>query len=181
MRFSLTGDLDALTRFGARVAALGKPSTMTALSKALADEALNLLQQGFVKQQDPYGKPWFPKRFNDGRRILRGKTGQLEKSFYRAYAGADGAIITSRARHAFVTLGTGVYGPRKQPIKAKPGKALRFRGPGGGWMFRKQVDGSPQRLVMPLPGKPSPIWNRALKARAKAFLLQRLGKVGRAA
>lgn len=177
MRGSLTGDFDALIRFGDAVGKLAKPSTMTALAKDLADEALNLVQQGFVKQQDPYGRPWYPKKYPDGRRILRGKSGQLEKSFFRAYVGPDGAIITSRAFHSkFAQSGTGIYGPSRKPIRSKAGKVLRFRGSGGKWIFRTQVDGSPQRIIVPLKGRPSATWNRALKARAAAFMRGRLSK-----
>lgn len=181
MRFTLTGDLSALTRFGNKVASLGKPSTLTALSKELADEALFQVQRGFVEQRDPYGRPWHPKKYPDGRRILRGKTGQLERSFRRVYAGADGAIISSRAPHAIFTLGTGRYGKSGQPIKPKRAKALRWRGPGGKWVFAKQVEGSRQRLLLPLPGQPSPIWQKALTERARAFIMKRLGKVARGA
>ncbi len=176
MQGTLTGDFGALDRFGLKVGNLGRPPVLKALNAALGDEALNLIQQGFASQQDPYGRPWFPKRFPDGRRILR-RGGALEKSWFRKYLGPDAVIVGSRAYHAkFAQSGTGIFGPSRKPITAKTGRALRFRGPGGKYIFRKSVDGSPQRMMIPAKGFPSVIWNRALRARAAAFMRSQLSK-----
>lgn len=170
MQGSLTGDLSVLVAFGERIGKMGSPAAMRGLNAALGDEALNLIQQGFAKQQDPYGRPWFPKRFPDGKKILR-SGGALEKSWFRSYVGPDVVIVTSRARHAvFAQRGTGIFGPSRQRIHPKTGRALRFRGPGGGFIFRKSVAGSPARMMVPTKAMPSLIWNRALRARALAYL-----------
>lgn len=176
---TLTGDFGGLTRFANKIEKLASPSALTSLSRALADEALNLAHQGFAQEQDPFGRPWFPKKFPDGRKILRGATGQLGRSFFKAAVGADGFTIGNRARHApFVQAGTGIYGASHKPIMPKAGKALRFRGPNGRWMFRKHVDGSPPRPILPTSGKLPPAWARAFEKRAVAFLKQRLGRTG---
>jgi hypothetical protein len=170
---SLSGDFGALTAFSNRVAAFGSPATMRQISKEIADEGLNLVQKGFAEQRNPYGSPWFPKKYNDGRKILRGATGKLERQFVRLYAGADAAIIGSKSPEAvFAQSGTGIYGPKHRPIVAKK-KALRFKA-GGRWMFAKSVEGSPQRLMMPTPHHNSIYWGKAFQARVSAFMRGRL-------
>lgn len=179
MRGSLSGDFGGLTRFAKKIEKLSSPAALKALSRDLADEALNLAQDGFTKEQDPFGRPWFPKRYPDGRKILHGATGQLGRSFFKANVTADGFQIGNRAKHAaFVQKGTGIYGPSHKPIVPKTGKALRFRGPGGKFMFRKKSDGSPPRPILPTSGKLPAAWARAFEKRAVAFLRNRLGRTG---
>lgn len=171
---SLSGDFGSLTAFGNRVGGLANPSFMRQVSKEIADEGLNLVQVGFSQQRNPYGSPWFPKKYPDGRSILRGSSGKLERSFIRLYAGPDAAIIGSKAREAvFAQSGTGIYGPRKQRITPKRGRALRFK-IGGRWAFAKSVEGSRQRLMMPLEHRPSIYWGKAFQARVSALLRNRL-------
>lgn len=172
---SLSGDFGKLTAFSSRVAAFGNPATMRQISKEIADEALFQVQKGFSEQRDPYGPPWAPKKFNDGRKILRGTSGRLERSFVRLYAGPDAAIIGSKSRYAiFAQTGTGIYGPRGQRITAKSGKSLRFK-LGGRFVFAKSIAGSPQRLMMPTPHRNSIYWGKAFQARVSAVLRARLG------
>lgn len=171
---SLSGDFSKLTAFGERVGAFGSPATMRQISKEIADEALFQVQKGFVEQRDPYGTPWFPKKFPDGRSILRGTSGKLERSFVRLYAGPDAAIIGSKAREAvFAMSGTGIYGPSGRRITPKAGRALRFKA-GGRWMFAKSVEGSRQRLMMPTPHRNSVYWGKAFQARVSAVLRARM-------
>jgi phage gpG-like protein len=172
---TLTGDLDSLVLFGERVGALGSDRVIRGLYKELADEALFQIQDGFAKERDPYGRPWFPKKHNDGRRILRGASGKLIKSFRRLYLGADAAIVGSTAFHAkFAQTGTGIHGPSKRRIYPKLGRALRFKGPGGKFIFAKSVEGSRQRMMVPLKGLPAPIWMLAMRRRAKSYLQRRV-------
>lgn len=58
MRGTLTGSCDALTRFGNAVASLGSTRGMTELSRELGAEVVKLAEQGFAKEQDPYGIAW---------------------------------------------------------------------------------------------------------------------------
>jgi phage gpG-like protein len=171
---SLDGDFGKLTAFGDRVERLGSTATMREISKAIADEGLSLVQQGFAEQRNPYGFPWQAKKFDDGRRILRGASGKLERSFVRLYAGPDAAIIGSKAREAvFAQSGTGIFGPRHARITPKKGKFLRFKS-GGRFVFARSVEGSPQRLMMPMPHRAAPLWMRAFKSRASAVMRSRL-------
>lgn len=171
---SLTGDFNKLTAFGNKVASLGSTSTMTAVAKVIADEALFQVQVGFSQSRDPYFRPWADKKYSDGRGPLRGATGKLQRSFVRLYAGPDAAIIGSRVREAvFAQSGTGIYGPRKQPITPKRGKFLRFKA-GGKWIFARQVEGSPQRLMMPQKWHSSRQWSQAFEHRVSAYLKTRI-------
>jgi hypothetical protein len=185
---SLDGDFGSLTAFGSRIGNLASPSFMRQVSKEIADEALFQVQKGFVEQRDPYGVPWAPKKFPDGRPVLRGTSGRLERSFVRLYAGPDAVIIGSKAREALFTYGTGIYGPRKQRIFPKKGRALRIptgmqgRSSSGRFttkgIFFRSVAGSPRRLTMPLEHRSSSEWGRAFKKRVSALLRARLAGRG---
>jgi hypothetical protein len=91
--------------------------------------------------------------------------------------GADGLTIGNKARHAPFVQQERIYGPKHKPIVPEAGKALRFRGPNGKWMFRTKSDGSPTRPILPTLGRLPPSWSAALNKRAVAFLKNRLGKV----
>lgn len=175
MRGTLTGSFDALTRFGSAVASLGSTRRMAELSRELGAEVVRLAEQGFAKEQDPYGIAWARKRFPDGRKTLQGATGKLAKSFGIKAVGAWGVVVASNLeRSRFPQSGTGVYGPTKSRIRPKTGKALAFTSSLGKPIFRASAKGQPQRRLVPVAGLPSPTWNRALKARAVAFLKKRL-------
>ena len=56
----------------------------------------------------------------------------------------------------YVSLGTGIYGPKGAPIKPKKGKALVFRGRDGELVYARQVKGMP----------PNPFLTNALRVGA---------------
>lgn len=174
---SLTGNFAGLTAIGKRVAGLANPAFARALNKEFADEALFQVQAGFAQQRDPYGAPWFPKVFDDGRKILRGKSGRLERSFFRRYLGPDATIIGTNNPEARFQGGTGIYGPSGRRIYPK-GRALRIPGAGrggkNGAMFFRSIAGARPRLMVPQQWRPSQLWNRALRARASAYILSRV-------
>lgn len=181
---SLAGDLEALTRFGDRVAEIGSARVLTRLNTELAKEAIIQARDGFREERDPYGKKWPPKVFPDGRKILR-HNDKLYNGFRVTRANANGFEITNVEPHAKFTFGTGIYGKRGQRIYPKRARALVIGGSQGrnastGQFTRnlafRSVKGSPQRLIVPLPGKPSPIWQRALKKRATNFLVKYFAK-----
>jgi len=174
---SLSGDFGKLTAFGKRIGGLATPAFARGINKEFADEALYQVQVGFAQEKDPYGTPWFPKVFNDGRKILRGKSGKLERSFFRRYVGPDAAIIGTNNPEARFQGGTGIFGPSGKRITAR-GRALRIPGTGrggkNGAMFFRSVKGARPRLMVPQQWRPSPIWNRALRQRAAAYILSRV-------
>lgn len=55
------------------------PSLIDEMGQLAAEEVLDLIQEGWSKQSDPYGKRWLQKKRPDGRAILVGKTLQLKK------------------------------------------------------------------------------------------------------
>ncbi len=87
----------------------------------------------------------------EGRRRAPVRTGRLKNQIrYRAYRRGDkvtGVISvtalnpeTGQDYAFFVTKGTGIFGPKKQPIRAKNGGALKFK-IGGRVIIRKSVKG----------------------------------------
>lgn len=184
MRGTLTGDFAGLERFTQKVSDLGGDRALTALNKALGAEAIVQARDGFREERDPYGKPWAKKAFPDGNKILR-KSGKLYAGWYLSSVSAQGYTIANREDHSKFTFGTGIYGKSKKPIVPKNGRALRIpgaagRGVGGrfksGALFVRSVKGSPQRLIVPLSGRPSPIWMRGLRKAATKFLVERFRK-----
>lgn len=184
MQGSLTGDFAALERFGKKVGELGGNRALTALSKALGAEAIVQARDGLREERDPYGQKWAKKVFPDGNKILR-KSGKLYSGWYLSSVGPGGYTLSNTQDYAKFSKGTGVYGPSGQPIRPKTAKALRVPGPvrrGGGGRFTsgaaffRSVKGQPQRLMVPVKGRPSPIWMRALKKRATQFLIDRFRK-----
>jgi hypothetical protein len=184
MRGTLTGDFAGLERFAQKVADLGGQRGLTALNKALGAEAIVQARDGFREERDPYGTKWAKKAFPDGNKILR-KSGKLYAGWYLSTVTAQGYTLSNKEAHARFTWGTGIHGPSGQPIRPKNGRALRIPGPvnrgqGGrftsGAQFFASVKGSPRRLIVPLAGKPSPIWMRGLKKAATKFLVDRFRK-----
>jgi hypothetical protein len=179
---SLSGDFSALDRFSDAIGNLGSSKVMTDLNREIGAEVVKLTERGFDREQDPYGLPWHRKAWPDGRKTLQGSTGKLAKSFSIKAVGPWGVVVASSlARSRFPQAGTGVYGPSKQRIKPKAGKALAFKSGAGATLFRASFKGQQQRRLVPVQGLPSPTWNRALASRARAFILKRLGKVARVA
>jgi hypothetical protein len=185
MRGSLTGDFAALERFGKKVGDLGGSRALTALNKALGAEAIVQARDGFREERDPYGQKWAKKVFPDGNKILR-KSEKLYGGWYLSSVSSSGYTLSNKQFYAkFHQSGTGEFGPKKTRIYPKSKKALRIPGPvnrgaGGrftsGAQFFASVKGSPQRLMVPVPGRPSPIWMRSLKQAATKFLVDRFRK-----
>jgi hypothetical protein len=51
------------------------------VQRAQAEEGLDLVQQGFSGEEDPYGKKWKDKKKPDGRKNLHGKTSRLRRGW----------------------------------------------------------------------------------------------------
>lgn len=78
--------------------------------------------------------------------------GQLRASINIRYL-QDAVVIATGVKHAIpVHEGTGIYGPRKAPIRPKRARVLAWRS-GGRWHFARQVRGT----------KPNPFMARAAK------------------
>ena len=57
------------------------PELLSEMSQAVGNEALGLVLEGFNRQADPYGKPWEPKKVDDGRLVLHGYTTNLKRGW----------------------------------------------------------------------------------------------------
>ena len=115
MRFgSLSGDINALKRFGDAIGKLGSTSVLTELSREIGDEVIKLAERGFDREQDPYGIKWYRKTYPDGRKVLSGATGKLATSFSIKAAGPWGVVVASSlTRSRFPQSGTGLYCDRR--------------------------------------------------------------------
>jgi phage gpG-like protein len=164
-RGSLTGDFAKLEGWAKRIGDVGGAAKLKELSENLAEEALELVAQGFENERDPYGKKWQRKRFPDGRQVLVGKTARLRRGWHRKSVTAQGFQIAPAVNYAkYHQNGRG-------PITAAPGKMLRFM-VGGKPVFRKSVGPAPARKMVPGKGRLPSAWRRSLLAVAKAFFTE---------
>jgi hypothetical protein len=180
---SLTGDIAALDRFGAKVADVFGARVLTQLSKALGKENVVQIRDGFREERDPYGNAWAPKVFADGNKILR-KSGKLYDSWYVSQADASGWRVESKEKYAKFQFGTGIYGSGHK-IRPKTARALRIpgasvQGIGGrfksGAAYFRSVNGARARLMIPQGNLRSQIWDRAFVVCAKKFYAEKMAR-----
>ncbi|MEN6535499.1 MAG: phage virion morphogenesis protein [Bryobacteraceae bacterium] len=82
MRLKVSGSaIGKLKEFRNRIASL--EGAIEQLGMNLAEEAVDLVLQGFQKQANPYGEGWAAKKHPDGRSILVGKTTNLRRGWGR--------------------------------------------------------------------------------------------------
>ena len=80
--------------------ALGSmPNAIQNATRAMGDETLRLIEEGFAKQQSPDGASWAPKKRPDGRSILVGRTRRL-RSGNRLVPLRRGFIIRNNTPYA---------------------------------------------------------------------------------
>lgn len=96
---ALTGDFAKLEQLKRKVAALKSKQLQRTIVANLAQEALNLIAEGFAQERDPYRVPWAPKQRPDGRAILV-RHGRLRRSFTRKQTGSTGFRIGSAVGYA---------------------------------------------------------------------------------
>jgi phage gpG-like protein len=89
--FRVGGDFKKVDNWAKAMGAA--PDTLQTMSRNMAEEALELVAQGFEHQKDPYGRPWKDKQTPDGRLILGGKTGRLRRGWHLTRAGKEGFSI----------------------------------------------------------------------------------------
>ena len=76
------------------------PDLLLSMSRNMAEEALELVAEGFEQQRDPYGRPWKDKKRPDGRLILTGRTGRLRRGWHLVSSGKDGFSIAPSVNYA---------------------------------------------------------------------------------
>lgn len=125
------------------------PELLKPMSQDMAEEILGLVQDGFRSQSDPYGEAWAPKKRDDGRSILVGKTSRLRRGWHREKVNERGFVIAPSVKYA-----TAHQDPRARKGWGKrPGALTRL----------------PRRAMVPYRGLP-PDWRKALTSIARDHL-----------
>ena len=155
----LTGDFAPLARLVQR---LDHPdSVLVSVSKVMAEETLDLIDEGFDEERDPYGKPWAPKQKPDGRKVLHGPSGRLKSGYHRTHANADGYGAAAAVE----------YADHHQRPRHKRNVRGQFTGGKFGGLKR------PRRMQVPDPKKGMPNeWGDRLAEAAMEALRTAYGK-----
>jgi hypothetical protein len=93
----LTGDFGKLDQWARAIDSLASDASIAHVSRKMAGEALQLVDDSFDRQRDPFGNPWAPRKKPVPRLIGRGKTGALRK-YRRKHADKDGFVIGTSNR-----------------------------------------------------------------------------------
>jgi phage gpG-like protein len=96
MAFKFSGDFGKLKTFTKRVQQT--PSVLKDVVENLAEEALELVKEGFETERDPDGRKWAPLKYRSGK-ILQ-DTGRLKNSWHRKAASKKGFTIGSGVAYA---------------------------------------------------------------------------------
>lgn len=70
------------------------------MGQGAAEEALDLVREGFAAEKDPYGKRWKRKKRPDGRAVLVGKTANLRRGWHVVRSGRTGFSIAASVKYA---------------------------------------------------------------------------------
>jgi phage gpG-like protein len=154
---SVRGDFGKLRKVQLQVDGLRKPAFRAGLSKALAAEAIELVDDGFATSTDPNGQAWDPQHSRPGGQTLR-DTARLQRSF-TVSINTSGFSIGSNVRYA-KSHQDGIT------IRAKNAPYLRFR-MNGKWVSRKEVT-LPQRMMVP-EGELGPKWTAAFREASRDY------------
>lgn len=181
-----TNQLETLQKRIAKLANPGDRASFHAIaSTAFAAESLKLIDDGFYKSRDPYGKQWKALTSRQGRPLL--DTGLMAAAF-NAKVTADGYVIDALYRnndpkYDANIIATHQYGATIRPRYAK---RLRFqvRGPSTksnkrgkqSWVVTDKVV-IPRRTMVPEQqfGGWGPIWSKALEIEADGIMRDFMG------
>lgn len=139
----------------------GAPKVLPVISKNLAEESISLIRDGMNRGIDPYGRKYKKLVLRRGQPLKR--TGGMFAAWNRQRASAKGFKVSNAKEYsAYHQEGTGIYGPRGEPITPTRAKALAIPMPGGGTMFRRSVKGTPKRMMVP-NGRLPKRWKKAYR------------------
>lgn len=175
--------LEALRR---KVASVASSAMRQALSDALAAEALKLIDDGFDKSRDPYGKRWASLKSRTGKPLL--DTGRMRSSFSQSST-VDGFRIFANVRNTDPKYDANIVGVHQHgaTIVPKYAKALRFQVRGApsksnkrgkqSWVTAKKVE-IPRRTMVPEAqyGGIGKTWGDALATEADAAIRDFMGE-----
>lgn len=186
----MPGDYAKLDRLIGTFKRLATDQAARSLTKAIAEEAQEQLDEGFARGRDPYGQAWKPPKLRAGQ-PLRHK-GRLQRSFTTKLVGTTSFVQGSNVFYAPVHQHGAVIEPKKAhriritrrknkkgEVKTKvkdlgAHKFLKFRGPKG-WYIARRVR-IPARRMIPEGGVMPPIWRRAFADAARAWMRAQFGK-----
>lgn len=160
MRIVFTGGFKQLEDFAKDIERT--PDALKTVSEQLAEETLELIREGFELERDPYGKKWakhsrLTQMLRPGGRRLA-DSGAMKAAWHRKNVSRDSfEVANARSYAIFHQEGTGIYGPRKTPIRPVRAKALRIPA-GDGAIFLSSVAGSPKRRMVPTRGRIPKRW-----------------------
>lgn len=98
MSLTITGDFAKLSEWQKTIETT--PSVLADISRIGAEELLDLVQQGFDAESNPYGDRWKPKKRDDGRAILVGKTARLRRGWHTKKSDKGGFTIAPSVSYA---------------------------------------------------------------------------------
>lgn len=98
MGLTITGDFAKLSGWQETVETT--PDVLADISRIGAEELIDLVQQGFAEERNPYGDPWKPKKRPDGRAILVGKTAHLRRRWHVKKSDKGGFTIAPSVSYA---------------------------------------------------------------------------------
>lgn len=148
----LTGDFEKLER---QIRKLERAErALEEVARQCGEAALNLIRDGFRHERDPYGEKWNPPLLRAGRALSH--RGRLRSSWHVAKAARDELRVATAVSYAgYHQSGTGVFGPRGQPIKPIRAKALSWK-VGRRRYFASSVAGAPKRMMVPTQARGLP-------------------------
>lgn len=175
--------LDELRR---RMESLASPAMRRALSDALAAESLKLVDDGFDRSRDPYGKAWAPLKSRSGKPLL--DTGRMRSAFTQR-SSVDGYVLSALVRNTDPKYDANIVRVHQHgaTIQPKYAKHLRFavRGAPTGankrgaqrWVTTDKVE-IPRRTMVPEAqyGGIGDVWGQALAAEADAAVRDFMGQ-----
>jgi phage gpG-like protein len=166
MKVRFSGDFASLKRFQKKIEQA--PKALQIVNEQLAEEAIDLIREGFEKSSDPYGNAWAPLVLRQGRPLE--DTGGLKAGWFRQSVTAHGFTIANAKRYAsYHQGGTGIYGPRKQRIVPIKAKVLRLGKTG---MVARSVKGTPIRRMVPEKGRLPEAWKKRFSDTAQEVLTE---------
>lgn len=95
---AVRGDFAKLARLISRLEQLERGDLLTDLNRNLAEEAVELVREGFERETDPYGARWAALKYRSGR-ILQ-DTGRLRSSFKVSRVNRRGFRVSASVSHA---------------------------------------------------------------------------------
>lgn len=96
--FRVGGDFKKVDNWAKAMGAA--PDLLQSMARQMAEEAVELVAEGFEQQRDPYGRPWKSKKKDDGRLILGGRTGRLRRGWHVTRSSKGGFTIAPSVNYA---------------------------------------------------------------------------------